>query len=166
MKWVEVLLYVHRNRRHITDRSPGRPPRLPHSSWALIAWIVTELFFLFFFTRGGCASCLRECLDAMLPLPRSCQYPHLSEGADMVGGQLREDGECPFSGVTSSGRVWRKVSESDARRVGLAACILKKTCQFKKLGWAVSMLKNMTRGCTSGGLFESWRIWLEGVPLM
>ena len=27
--------------------------------------------------------------------------------------------ECPFSGVTKSGRVWRKVPESDARSVGL-----------------------------------------------
>ena len=35
----------------------------------------------------------------------------LSEG---TGGQLREDKECPFSGVTNSGRVWRKVPESDA----------------------------------------------------
>ena len=26
--------------------------------------------------------------------------------------------ECPFSGVTNSDRVWRKVSESDARSVG------------------------------------------------
>ena len=40
---------------------------------------------------------------------------HLSEGADRVGGQLRGDKECPFSGVTKSGRVWRKVPESDAR---------------------------------------------------
>ena len=31
------------------------------------------------------------------------QYPHLSEGADRVGGQLRGDIECPFSGVTKSG---------------------------------------------------------------
>ena len=29
---VEVLLYVHRNRRLIRDGSPGRPPRLSHSS--------------------------------------------------------------------------------------------------------------------------------------
>ena len=28
---VEVLLYVHRNRRFIRDGSPGRPPRLSHS---------------------------------------------------------------------------------------------------------------------------------------
>ena len=41
----------------------------------------------------------------------------LSEGADRVGGQLRGDKECPFSGVTKSGRVWRKVPESDARSV-------------------------------------------------
>ena len=46
------------------------------------------------------------------------QYPNLSEGADRVGGQLRGDKECPFSGVTNSGRVWRKVPESDARNVG------------------------------------------------
>ena len=29
---VEVLPYVHRNRRFIRDGSPGRPPRLSHSS--------------------------------------------------------------------------------------------------------------------------------------
>ena len=31
----EVLLYVHRNRWFIRDGSPGRPPRLSHTSWAL-----------------------------------------------------------------------------------------------------------------------------------
>ena len=30
---------------------------------------------------------------------------------------MRGEKECPFSGVTSSGRVWRKVPESDARSV-------------------------------------------------
>ena len=50
--------------------------------------------------------------------PQSYQYPNLSaEGADRVAGQLRGDKECPFSGVTKSGRVWRKVPESDARGV-------------------------------------------------
>ena len=29
---VELLLYVHRNRRFIRDGSPGRPPPLSHSS--------------------------------------------------------------------------------------------------------------------------------------
>ena len=70
----------------------------------------------FFFTSGGCISCLRVCLGVGL-LPQSYQYPSLSEGADRVGGQLRGDEECPFSGVTSCGRVWRKVPESDARSV-------------------------------------------------
>ena len=51
-------------------------------------------------------------------LPQSYQYPNLSEGADRVGGQLRGDKECPFSGVTKSGRVWRKVLESGVRSVG------------------------------------------------
>ena len=72
---------------------------------------------LFFLPGGGCVSCLRACLGAML-LPQSYQYPNLSEGADRVGGQLRGDKECPFSGVTKSGRVWRKVPESDAWSVG------------------------------------------------
>ena len=50
-------------------------------------------------------------------------YSNRSEGraADSVGGKLRQDKECLefmiFSGVTSSGRVWRKVPESDARSV-------------------------------------------------
>ena len=49
-------------------------------------------------------------------------YPEFSKGADSVGGQLRGDKDCPFSGVrtyvTDSGKVWRKVPESDdARRV-------------------------------------------------
>ena len=94
-----------------------------------------------FLTRGGCISCLRACLGARL-LPQSYQYPNLSEGADRVGGQLRRDREGPFSGVTKpslislmvsvdvkhhvylltcvtkSGRVCRKMPESDAHSVG------------------------------------------------
>ena len=35
----------------------------------------------------------------------------------LLHGQLRGDTECPFSDVTKSGRVWRKVPESDARSV-------------------------------------------------
>ena len=50
-------------------------------------------------------------------LPQSYQYPNLSEGADRVAGQLRGEKECPLSGVTKSGRVWRKVPESGARSV-------------------------------------------------
>ena len=39
---VEVLLYVHRNRRLIRDGSPGRPPRLSHSSMssALLLFLI------------------------------------------------------------------------------------------------------------------------------
>ena len=67
-------------------------------------------------------SCLRACLGARL-LPQSDQYPKLSEGADRVGGQLRGDKERPFSDVTKSGRVWRKVPESDARSVSLTESV-------------------------------------------
>ena len=45
------------------------------------------------------------------------QHPTLSEGADRVARQLRGDKEYPFSGVTKSGRVWRRVPESDALSV-------------------------------------------------
>ena len=51
-----------------------------------------------------------------------CFHSHITtqtfwEGADRVAGQLRGDKECPFSDVTKSGRVWRKVPESGARSV-------------------------------------------------
>ena len=60
-------------------------------------------------------------------LPQFYSYPDLWEGADSVGGQLHGDKECPFSGVTNSGRVWRKVPESDARSVSSSdAC-----CRFE-----------------------------------
>ena len=58
---------------------------------------------------------IRACLGTRL-LPQSYQYPNLSEGADRIGGQVRGDKECPISGVSKSGRVWRTVPESDARR--------------------------------------------------
>ena len=65
-----------------------------------------------FFTRGGCVSCLRACLGTRF-FPQSYQYSNrLSEGTDRVGRQLRGDKECPFSGVTKSGRVWRNVPEA------------------------------------------------------
>ena len=50
-----------------------------------------------------------------------CDYStNLSEGADRVAGQLHGDKECPFNGVSKSGRVWRKVPESGARSVNEA----------------------------------------------
>ena len=65
--------------------------------------------------------------------------PKLSEGADRVGGQLlgdknKKEKEYPVSGVTNSGRVWRKVTnsgrvwrkvpESDARSVATSVCVI------------------------------------------
>ena len=51
--------------------------------------------------------------------PQSYQYQNLSEGADCVGGQLRRDKECPFSG-----RIRRKEPESDARSMPGAIKVL------------------------------------------
>jgi len=54
-------------------------------------------------------------------LPPVLLVPKLSEGADRVGGQLRGDNGA-FCGVTNSGRVWRKVPESNARSVVAYVC--------------------------------------------
>ena len=40
---VKVLLYVRRNRRLIRDGGLGRPPRLSHSSWALVGIVTCEV---------------------------------------------------------------------------------------------------------------------------
>ena len=53
----------------------------------------------------------------------------MTEGADRVAGQLHGDKECPFSGVTKSGRVWRKVPESGARSVERSVTVI---CLFSK----------------------------------
>ena len=64
--------------------------------------------------------------------------------AGSIGGQLCRDKECPISSITNSGRVWRKVLESDAWSVTVCCnigfsyssnvCFLKypiKTIQFQ-----------------------------------
>ena len=57
------------------------------------------------------------------------QYPNLSEGADGVGiDNCAVIKEFPLSGVTSSGRVWRKVPENDARNVTIT--FLLSRCSF------------------------------------
>ena len=58
----------------------------------------------------------------------------LSEGADSFGGQLRGGKRsAPFSGVTKSGRVWRKVPENDAGSVGLTKPIVHRFSKGVKL---------------------------------
>ena len=71
-----------------------------------------------FFYLGWTCLVFDMCAWTICSLPQSCWYPNLSEVADSVGGQLRGVKQCPFSGVTSSGRVWRKVPESEAGSVG------------------------------------------------
>ena len=107
-----------------------------------------SFFSFFFFTRDGCASCLRACFGATL-LPQSHQYPNLSEGADRVGGQQRGDKECPFSGVTRSGRVWRKVPESDARSVHRKLTMERKRLLPFLPGFEPSTFRSQVRRATS-----------------
>ena len=69
-------------------------------------------------------------------LPQSYRYPNRLEDADSVGGQLRGDEECPFSGVTKPGRVWRKVPESDAQSV-IKTQTFRRTPAVSRFGLAV-----------------------------
>ena len=61
-------------------------------------------------------------------LALGCFYSHISTGIFRRALTASLDScaeikiECPFSGVTKSGRVWRKVPESDARNVGVCVC--------------------------------------------
>ena len=53
-------------------------------------------------------------------LALGCFYSHIRRALTASLDSCAEiDEECPFSGVTKSGRVWRKVPESDARSVRL-----------------------------------------------
>ena len=82
-----------------------------------IAWNETELIlfiFYFIFLPGEDAPHVYLRAWALGCFHSLNQYPNHSEGDDRVGGEQRGDKECLFSGVTNSGRVWRKVPESDA----------------------------------------------------
>ena len=87
-----------------------------------------HFFFFFFLCLFHFSSSFFVCLPSLLAsvshlfMPdkdTSVQYPGwcISCLHDCVGGQLHGNKECPFSGVTNSGRVWRKVLESNARSV-------------------------------------------------
>ena len=82
-----------------------------------IVWIETELF-------------LSPRVDAshvyMCALALDCFYSHIISTRTFrraltawLHQHLHGDKECPFSGVTKSGRVWRKMPESDAQSVTL-----------------------------------------------
>ena len=79
-------------------------------------------------------------------LLQSYQYQNLSEGVDRLGGQLRGDKECPFSGVTKSGRVWRKVPESETWSVKLMlyVCFCPSSCDTPAADCPALMVKALT----------------------
>ena len=87
--------------------------------------------------------------------------PNLSEGTDRVGGQLHGDKECPFSGITKSGRVWRKVPESDARSrwyIFLVRVLLHQGGLSS--GWSFSFIRVVSHqaGLSSDGLSWEWSL--------
>ena len=62
-------------------------------------------------------------------LALGCFYSHIStrtfrRALTTSLDSCAEIKECPFCGVTKSGRVWRKVPESDARSVNIALSAL------------------------------------------
>ena len=82
---VEVLLYIHRNRRVIRDGSPGRPPRLSYSSSTLLflsgkplllyCTLLLHLFFSCLLTFVGvkCSKDMKNCLKGF-----SGKFVHIS----------------------------------------------------------------------------------------
>ena len=76
----------------------------------------------------------------MRALALGCFYSHISTRTfrraltASLHGQLRRDKERPSSGVTKTGRVWRKVPESDARCVTIMQTGGKKKKKKKKKG--------------------------------
>ena len=110
----------------------------------------------FFFTRGGCVSCLRACLGArLLPQSFSTQtFRRVLTGRD--GGQLREDKECPFRGVTKVGRVWRKVPESDARSL---ECLFSGVTKSGRVWRKVPESDARSLECLFSGVTKSGRVW-------
>ena len=120
-------------------------------------------FFLFFllslffsFLQGVDASRIYVSAWAL-----GCFYSHISsrtfpEGADHIGGQLRGIKECPFNGITKSGRVWRKVPESDARSVPWRLMM----ALARRTGTCFCLHYNRTRTVRrldKGGVFERRR---------
>ena len=69
----------------------------------------------FFFTWGGCVMFtwlwvfVRQVASTVILVPKPFR------GCWRIGGQLRRSKECPFSGITKSGSVWRKIPESKAQ---------------------------------------------------
>ena len=80
----------------------------------------------FFFTRGGCVSCLRGCLGARL-LPQSYQYPNLSEDANRVGGQLCGDKRVPLQWRN---QIWQFGGRCQKAMLGVCA----ETCEEEEAG--------------------------------
>ena len=62
------------------------------------------------------------------------------------------DKECPFSGVTKSGRVWRKVPESDARSVI-------STQTFRRALTACGGQLRGDKECPFSDVTKSGRVW-------
>ena len=82
-------------------------------------------------------------------------------GADRVAGQLLGDKEYPFSGVTKSGRVWRKLPESDARSLEEVAgkrCLeFGGRCRKAMPGvWVPGALPTVTRRPFNAGVNAVW----------
>ena len=82
---------------------------MPSQIKTKVVWIEMGLIF---YTRQTCLMftfMLRCYVASTVIISTQAFWRALTESVDW---ELHRDKECPFSGVTSSGRVWRKVLEN------------------------------------------------------
>ena len=115
-----------------------------------IVWIETELSFL----PGVDASHVY-----VRALALGCFYSHIStrtfRRALTASLDICAEIECPFSGVTKSGRVWRKVTESNARSVTQSITFRHLPPDSARNGYA-----------TEGALFMSAQLTTDAVSVL
>ena len=71
----EVSLYIHRNRRLIRDGSPGQPPRLSHSSRALLCPVAVACLLCLWQPSGRSRALSRSSVFNVYPWQLVCHRP-------------------------------------------------------------------------------------------
>ena len=105
------------------------------------------------------------------PTSEDIKQRNRTEGAHSVRGQLRGGKECPFSGVTDSGRVWRKVPEGDARSVKSVSArsflpIVQELCESRGGRPELSVLTSLLVSVDVKNYSTVLRHWSQLVPNM
>ena len=129
---VEVLLYVHRNRRLIRDGSPGRPPRHSDSSW--VVRVSVALHRAFWISTQVVTACFSWCMA----------------GATNASGETTLS-LCRYTSKHT--RAW-VVTPPSTPRLGLCHSIL--TPPTKRKTWAVSQHTDTSKNTTAWAVTAYW----------